>query len=262
MAANAKALSAGCRLTPRDLAVAAAAGHDRLSVRRGLRVALIVTGDELSAQAGAGIPDVNGPMLRAALDRPDIASVEMLHLGDDPAALAEALGRVAPQADLIVTTGGLSVGAADHVKPVLRGLGLRMGFEKVAIKPGKPVSLGMLGDAVWLGLPGNPVSALVTWAVFGTRVLDRLTGCTRPGNTPRTAVLAAPLTHRPGRCEFRFARVAGSDGQGRQILTCPDTTHSARVLQMAGADGLILIPAETEILPQGGLVDFWPLANC
>jgi len=201
-------------------------------------------------------------MLTATLDRPDIASVEVLHLGDDPKEMAEALARVAAQVDLIVTTGGLSVGAADHVKPVLRALGLRMEFEKVAIKPGKPVSLGTMGGAVWLGLPGNPVSAFVTWAVFGARVLDRLTGCDQLITAPRTAVLATSLAHRPGRCEFRFARVAGTDGHGRQILSCPDATHSARVLQMAGTDGLILIPAETEILPQGGLVDFWPLADC
>ncbi len=254
---------AGRRLTPRAIAAGAAAGADHARVRRRIRVALIVTGDEVAGGAGSGgaIRDVNGPMLRAALSRPDVSLVEAVHAGDRLEHLAFTLSRLAASADLIVTSGGVSVGTADLVKPALRAAGGSVAFEGVAIKPGKPVSFGRIGAAVWLGLPGNPVAAFTTWSLFGVRILARLSGCTEEPRR-RHAATAAPLHHTPGRCEFRPARIVGFDGQGRETIDCPPSTNSARVSDLASTDGFALIPADVETLPAGGLVEFVPFDGC
>lgn len=262
MAPGRTVLPAGRRLGGREIAVAAAAGQGSLCVRRPVRVALLVTGDEVrpaGAPLSAGqIWDVNTPMLAAAIAAEGADLTEVAHLPDDPGALADTLARVAREADLVVTSGGVSVGAADHVKPAVAALGGPPVFSGVAIKPGKPVSFGRIGDAFWLGLPGNPVSALVCWTVFGTWLAGRLAGEAAPGVARRHAVTDAALRHKPGRCELRPARLAGMDGTGREIVRCPEATHSAAVSCLAVSDGVVLIPADAEEVPEGGLVEFLP----
>lgn len=270
--AGAMVLPAGRRLDSRGIAAAAAAGCAAPVLRRRLRVGLIVTGNEVApdvagdevapdATGDGRIADVNGPMLAAELARPDIEMAGVFHAGDDMAALGAALARLAGRADLVITTGGVSVGDFDMVKPALTAQGGQILFEGVALKPGKPVSFGRLGNALWLGLPGNPVSAFVTWRLFGTRLLARLSGdATAPRR--RHVVAGKPLPHKPGRCEARPARIAGFDGMGREVIDCAAMTHSGRATSLDDADGLILIPADAEIIPQGGLVEFLPLTNC
>ncbi|REC55162.1 molybdopterin molybdenumtransferase MoeA [Rhodosalinus sediminis] len=266
MAAGQLVLDAGRRLGPREIAAAAAAGADRLHVRRPLRVALMVTGDEVqpagvARAAAAAIPDVNTPMLAAALAGPAVELVAVAHGGDDRAALTRRIADLAARADLVVTTGGLSVGEADHVAPALAALGAEVCFAGVAIKPGKPVAFGRLGAATWLGLPGNPLAAFVSWHLFGRALLRRLAGQTHPVPARRHVVTATAIHRTPGRCEIRPAAIAGCDAEGREIVRFEASTQSGRVAGLPGADGLMFLPAEADHLPAGALVEFEPFAE-
>lgn len=261
IAAGATVLDAGRKLGPRDIAACAAAGAGVLRVRRRVRAALLVTGDELrragGARDGGQIWDINTPMLSALLDLAGVEIVRAAHGADDRAGLARQLEEMAASADLVVTTGGLSVGEEDHVKPALATLGGDIVFSGVAIKPGKPVSFGRIGSAFWLGLPGNPLSAHVTWAVFGTALVQGLTGETAQVRR-RRVVTATAIRRKPGRCELRPAIWAGFDGQGREVVRFDDRIDSGRVGHLPSADGLIFLPADADVLPEGALVEFLP----
>ena len=146
----------GRRLGARDIAACAAAGADSVRVCRPLRISLLVTGDEVTRPGGAlgraGIRDVNTPMLTAAISGTGGAQFSNYTCADSHDALREQLADLAQRADLVITTGGISVGEEDHVKTALADLDARIVFSGVAMKPGKPVSFGRLGSAVWLGL--------------------------------------------------------------------------------------------------------------
>ncbi|NNE53778.1 MAG: molybdopterin molybdotransferase MoeA [Sulfitobacter sp.] len=252
-------------LTARDIAACAAAGSVAVRVRRRVRVALLVTGDEVSTpgvtRKTSGIWDVNTPMLRAAIETAAIELVRVETGEDNRAGLRRQLSKLAEGVDLIVSTGGISVGGEDHVKPALADLGLRMAFSGAAIKPGKPVSFGKLGDVHWLGLPGNPLSAFLVWQVFGTVLSRCLSGGKAPHGLRRHVVLSRPLRHTFGRCELRLAELSGFDGMGREVVHFEDSTHSGRVARLPIADGVILIPSEVENLPEGALVEFRPFCD-
>ena len=257
-------LSEGMGISPNNVAALAAAGIDKVVVKRPVRVALLITGDEVQSanhvSSDAHICDVNSPMLRAVISRPSAQITQVVFAEDDRQALAAQIARLSKLVDLIVTTGGLSVGEADFVKPALLDAGGLIYFSGVAIKPGKPVSFGRVGEALWLGLPGNPVAALVTWTIFGEKLFASLAGSHR-GTKRRNVVLLDPVQNRGGRCELRLARLGDFDEAGREVVTCPAATHSARVAGLIDADGLILIPAETDSIPRGGLVEFLPFAS-
>lgn len=261
MASGATILNKGRRLGAKEIAACAAAGAGVLRVRRRLRVALLVTGDEVRRAGGARdaaqIWDVNTPMLTAGLSAADVDVVASGHGADNLADLVRQLGDMAAQADLVITTGGISAGEEDHVKTAVMALGGEALFSGVAIKPGKPVSVGRIGKAHWLGLPGNPVSAFVTWQVFGLALIRALGG-EGPAPTRRHVVTAGPIRRKPGRCELRPVTLAGFDGHGREIVGFEDATHSARVGLLSQADGLIVLPADVESLPAGALVEFQP----
>ncbi|MFX0544733.1 gephyrin-like molybdotransferase Glp [Roseovarius sp. S1116L3] len=265
MAAGATVLNHGARLGPREIAACAAAGASTVHVRQRLRVALLVTGDEVrsvgGARGAAQIWDVNTPMLSAALSAAHLDPVAITHGADSRAALARQLGDLAGQADLVITTGGISVGEEDHVKPALADLGSSTVFSGVAIKPGKPVSFGRIGSAFWLGLPGNPLSAFVTWQVFGAALIRGLTGETGHDASRRHVVTGAAIHRKPGRCELRPATLAGFDAQGRETVDFDDATHSGRVGLLPQADGLIFLPSEADHLPAGALVEFQPFCQ-
>ena len=169
-AADAALIDTGALLTPPRLALAAIGGHGTIPVRRRARVALISTGDELVA-AGAPTPGVmlpasNAPMLAAMLDPRRVAVSDRGIVPDRIEALTEAFLRAAQDADVIVTTGGASVGDRDLVHPALEAAGASLDFWRVAMRPGKPLMAGRLGGSIVLGLPGNPVSAFVTARLF------------------------------------------------------------------------------------------------
>ncbi len=262
--AGAVELDAGRRLGAREIAACAAAGSGTVPVRPRLRVALLVTGDEVrpsgTTRSDAQIWDVNSPMLSALLTSPAIDLVSSDHSANDRGGLARQLADLAARSDLIVTTGGISVGEEDHVKPALALAGGEVLFSGVAIKPGKPVSFGRLGSCLWLGLPGNPLSAFVTFQVFGTALLRRICGdAAQP--VRRHVVLSDAIRRKAGRCELRPAVIAGFDAHGREVARFDDATHSARVGTLPFADGLIFLPAEADHLPAGALVEFQPFCN-
>jgi molybdopterin molybdotransferase len=134
-------------------------------------------------------------------------------------------------------------------------------FSGVAIKPGKPVSVGRIGKAHWLGLPGNPVSAFVTFQVFGTALIRGLTDEAPRAPTRRHVVTATAIRRKAGRCELRPATLAGFDAHGREIVRFEDATHSARVGQLAQTDGLMFLPADADSLPACALVEFQPFCQ-
>lgn len=256
-------LQAGCRLGPRQIAALSAAGISTVTVVRPVRVAILATGDELTTPGAAldraAIWDVNTPMLIASLATPQVTFTGVETGKDSVSGLAAQLIRLSIDADLIISTGGISVGEADHVKPALLEAGGTIAFSGVAIKPGKPVSGGRLGSAVWLGLPGNPLSAFVTWQVFGHRLLSLLMGSPQACASARRHVVAnAEVLHRPGRCEGRLAKIIGVDAFGREVASCAETTHSGRVGCLAQADGLVMIPADLGHLPAGSLLEYFP----
>ncbi|WP_300017414.1 gephyrin-like molybdotransferase Glp [uncultured Roseobacter sp.] len=265
MVAGKTVVPAGRRLSSRDIAACAAAGHGTVRVRRLITAALIVTGDEVrqvgEARGKAGIRDVNTPMLSAAMGAIGIALRSTEIAGDSRGSLREQIKALDGKVDLIVTTGGVSVGEEDHVKPALADLGARIAFSGVAIKPGKPVSFGRLSRTHWLGLPGNPLSAFVTWSLFGPPLFSALSGQDDGEHTRRHVVTSRPINHTPGRCELRPARIVGMDVLGREIVEFEDASYSGRVGALPDADGLIFLSSETDTLPEGALVEFHPFQS-
>lgn len=263
LAAGAQILPAGVIVGAREAAALASTGAPSVNVRRRLRLAFFSTGSELVEPGGAlgpgQIHNSNRAMLAAALARPWIEARDLGAIPDDPAALTATLLDAASTADVVVSTGGASVGDEDHMPAVFRAAGGDIHAMRVAMKPGKPLAVGRLGGAIYLGLPGNPVSAFITWLAIGEQVAKRRAGFsdTRP---PRTLVSAGfDIERRPGRCEFRPARICGHDGLGRRRVELLSPSYSARVALLAAADGLAILPAEAERIAAGDLLDLIPL---
>jgi len=258
-------LERGSLIGSREVAACAAAGCGTVHVARKLRVAILVTGDEVRSagteRSKAGIWDINTPMLQAALSMPNVDLVEFTHAQDDRAALQTQIAALIDETDLLITTGGVSVGDEDHVKPVMNSLRAKVIFSGVAMKPGKPVTLGRVGQTYWLGLPGNPLSAFVTWEVFGKTLVEQLSGVSTAKPKRRNVTLGETIHRKSGRTEFRTARLAGFDEQGREVVSFDGATHSGRVATLPRADGLIVLPAEFERLPKGALVEFQPFCE-
>lgn len=250
-------IPAGRRIRPQDIGLAASAGIGALEVASPLRVAVVVTGDELvlpGQPPGPGqIPDANGPMLEALLARIGCEALPITTVADDPEGTRNALGRAAAEADLVLSSGGVSVGEEDHVRAAVSGQG-QLELWRVAIKPGKPLAFGLLGETPFLGLPGNPVSLFVTFALFGAPLIRQLQGRDRifPTALPVPAGLDRP---HPGRRE-EYLRVRVENGQA-----VPFPNQGSGVLGGAAwADGLARIPADIPITA-GKSIDYFPLGE-
>ena len=253
------AIPAGTLLDATQLAVLAACGIERVAVRRQPRIAVIATGDELvpaGQPPGFGrIHDSNGPML-AALAREAGAQVVMQRcVRDDPEALQAALLEAAIDADIVVTSGGVSAGEADHLPPVLQAIGA-IHFHKVRLKPGMPSLFGGIGACLYFGLPGNPVASAVTFRVFVRFALRAMLGATRIP-APRYARLDAPLRKRHSRAEFARCAVR-SDEQGVQWATVHARQGSAMLRGLAETDALALLPEGEKDYRRGDVVTLWP----
>jgi len=220
MAAGAPILPAGRALGTREVVACASAGHGSAEFRRRLRIALVATGSEITtageALGDARIWDVNTPMLVAALASASVDLVSVVLCGDNRDRIRRVLAEAVEGADLLVTTGGVSTGDEDHVKPALRDLGAEFVFGGVAVKPCKPVSFGRIGSTFWLGLPGNPLSAFLIWTLFGAELVRALTGDRAGRSLRRHVVTAAGIRRISGRCELRPARLIGFDGHSRE----------------------------------------------
>ncbi|MGJ3263247.1 MAG: molybdopterin molybdotransferase MoeA [Salinarimonas sp.] len=237
--------AAGVRIDARLIALLAAQGVDTVVTRRRPRVAVLSTGDEL-AEAGAplapaAIYDVNRPMLLALIEAAGCETVDAGIIRDDPREQAGRLAALAESCDLVVTSGGASVGEEDHAGHALRLAGGDGEALAMALKPGKPALVGRIGAAAVLGLPGNPLSALVVFMLLGRAMLARLGGGapSRPVGLP--VPLAEPLARKPGRTEFVPARLVSGDHGPRLALL---SSNSARLRPLVEADGLAEIPAD------------------
>ena len=205
-------VAAGERLTPARLALAAIAGHGKLSVGPRVRVAIAATGDELVPAGGplapGQLPESNGLMLRAMLADLPVTFVDLGILPDDQAVLVRSFASV--DADILVTTGGASVGDHDLVRPALQDAGAAMDFWRIALRPGKPLMAGMLRDTMVLGLPGNPVSSFVTCLLFVRPMIAHLAGAAQPLPVPRRALLGEDVPANGPRLDYM--RAALRDG--------------------------------------------------
>jgi molybdopterin molybdotransferase len=245
-------IAAGSRFTPPVLALAAMGGHGTLPVRRRLRVAILSTGDELVAPGLATVtdrlPNSNAPMLMAMLKRLPVDLVDLGIVPDDHAALATAFGQ-ARGCDILVTSGGASVGDHDLVRPVLLDLGATLNFWKVAMRPGKPLMAGKLGGTVVLGLPGNPVSAYVTATLFLLPLVCHMGGARDPFPRLISATVAADMPATGPRTDFVRAR--WHDGQ----LDPLPSSDSGVLSSLARADALIVRAAGSAALVAGQPVE-------
>ena len=173
-------------------------------------------------------------------------------LADDPEPIRATLGDAARRHDVIVTSGGVSVGDADYVREVVESLG-RLDFWRVALKPGKPLAVGQIDDALFFGLPGNPVSTIVTYLLFVAPAIDALSGTEPTPPIPVPAILDGPIAHRPGRREY----VRGNLVQKSGALTVKPTgdQSSNRLSTFAGANCLVVVPEGAGVLDVGAAVD-------
>jgi len=256
-------LHANDRLDARHIALLAAQGINSVVVRSRVRIAVISTGDELR-QAGAeldpaAIYDSNRPMLLALIAQAGLLPIDGGWVPDRPDRIADRLRAIAPQADLVITSGGASVGEEDHALNALAQAGGAGETLKIALKPGKPAVVGRIGAAAYLGLPGNPVSSLVSWLLLGHAMISAF-----EGRTPRQR-LGCPVTsrsrfdRRPGRAEFVPARLVVDDnGIGVEIL---GRGGSARLRPLVQADGLAEIAADNGGVRPGETVLFHPLRD-
>lgn len=229
-------VEAGERLTPQRLGLAIMGGHGEIAVRRKARVAVISTGDELvppgATTTDQQIPSSNGPMISAMLAAEGAEVEDFGIVGDEATAISAAIER-ARHHDVIVTIGGASVGDLDFVQPAFAAAGARLDFIKAALKPGKPLMAGMLGNAVVIGLPGNPVSAFVTCFLFALPLVRRLMGATNPLPPELPVTLGRDLKAGGSRTEFMRATL-------RDGIAWPlDNQDSAALAALARADVLI-----------------------
>lgn len=256
-------IAAGTLLDARHAAILAAAGFAAVAVRRSVRIALFSTGTELrqpgEALAPGQIYNSNGVMLRALLRQPFIRLHDLGAVGDDPLRLERTLRRAADVADVIVTTGGVSVGDEDHMHRLVLDAGGTLDVMRVAIKPGKPVTVGRLGPALYLGLPGNPVSAFVTFALLGRAIIGRRAGQVVPPPAAQVAVCEDEVTRSTGRQEYLPVRIAGATDAGLLRVRMLTPAGSAMLARLAGADGLVVVPAQQAKIHSGEQVAFIPI---
>lgn len=258
-AAGAIVMAQGTRLHAPQLGLLAALGHAQAAVRRRPRLAVIATGDELVPAAqplGFGqIHESNGIMLAALAREAGAQIISQACVRDDPASLRAAMLDAAAQADLIVSSGGVSAGEADHLPALLAELG-EIHFHKVRVKPGMPVLFGRLGASLYFGLPGNPVSAAVTFRLFVRFALAAMQGETMAGET-RRARLARPLRKQHARAELLRCALA-TDDEGVLWATPHAKQGSAMLSGLAESDALALIPEDVRELDRGVVVALWP----
>ncbi|WP_046968662.1 molybdopterin molybdotransferase MoeA [Luteibacter rhizovicinus] len=250
--------NAGQRVTAGLVAALAMAGIDSVEVYRRPRVAVLVTGDEV-VRAGEPLApgmvyDANGPLLRSWFVEHGYGEPVVAYVRDDESALEEALSAALDSADLIVTSGGVSVGDRDFVPLVADRLGVRKVFWKVAQKPGKPLWFGMREGKVLLGMPGNPAAVLVCLAVHARAVLGRLEGEAADQPKWRRGVLSAAVEADPERDRLVRMRLRNEDGL--VMLEALPHQDSHMLSNLASAHALVWLPSRAEAFAPGERVSW------
>jgi len=262
LAARTVAIARGTRLRPAHLSLAGAIDRADVSVVKRPVVTILATGDELrrpgtDALPGT-IPESNTVALRAMARRAGASTRAHPYVRDDRAATERAFAAALDTSDVVVTIGGVSVGDHDLVRPALEAVGVQLDFWRVAIKPGKPLAIGRFPragrrDAVVVGLPGNPASAMITFAVFGIALLRAMQGDAKPFPTFARARMTRAHAHDPGRLELARAVLSQAD-HGYAVTTLGNQASGA-VTTMAQADALVCIPENATGVGAGDDVD-------
>ena len=242
VAAGTTILEAGTRLTAAEIGLAVIAGRATVRVTRRPRVTILATGDELippGEPLGPGqIHDSNALTLAALATSAGAEVLARAHVRDTEQDTRDKLERALETSDMVIVSGGVSVGPHDHVKPALEALGVTERFWRVALRPGKPTWFGTRGDTVVFGLPGNPVSAMVTFLLFARPALAKLQGAD-PTQTRIRASLTEAIPRNPGRDEAVRVRLADTQTGRQATPTGPQGSH--QLTSMRGADGLALV---------------------
>ncbi len=254
------ALKAGRLLRPADLGLLASLGQAEVPVWRRLRVAFFSTGDELRS---IGEPldegcvyDSNRYTLWGMLQRLGVETIDLGVVRDDPAALREAFASAAASADAVITSGGVSVGEADHTKKIMAELGDVL-FWRIAMRPGRPMAIGRIGDAILFGLPGNPVAVMVTFYAFVRDALRAMGGIDEPAPPWLRALCTTPMRKKPGRTEYQRGIVTrGDDGRWQVAIT--GSQGSGILSSMSAANGMVVLHHEQGSVNAGDEVDVIP----
>ena len=248
----------GAKLGPAAIALAISGGHGDLLVRRRPRIALLSTGNELvppgTPTPGAMLPSSNATMLATMFAGQPCELGDYGIVRDDLDAIGAAFAAMAESADIIVTTGGASVGDHDLVLPALEKAGAKIDFWRVAMRPGKPVMIGRLGRTVVLGLPGNPVSAFVTASLFLKPLVDHLLGSRHPVPVPQLARLGSAIGTTGNRADY----LRGYWHEGSVLPVA--TQDSAGLAALASAELLIVRDIGAPAAAAGEMVAILPIA--
>ena len=258
IAKGAVVFARGQPLRPAEIGMLASLGISEVSVYRKLRVAFFSTGDELVSfgreLAPGQLYDSNRYSIHALLARIGAEPLDLGLVPDDPAAIERTFREASRIADVVVTSGGVSVGEADFVKQILNQLGEVL-FWKIAMKPGRPLAYGKLGDAHFFGLPGNPVSAMVTFYQFVREALCILMGMTDPPAIPTfKAICTTAIKKAPGRTEFQRGILSLSP-EGRWTVRVTGDQSSSILSSMSQANCFIVLPDDQGNTPAGAEVD-------
>ncbi len=253
----------GVRLRPQEIGLAASVGRDTVAVFQRLRVGVFSTGDEVRDPGGdapaGSIYDANRFAVMALLGRYGCAVTDLGILPDKADAIADALGRAAPDQDLLITSGGVSAGEEDHVKTAVDSLG-SIHFWRLAIKPGRPIALGQVGGAAFVGLPGNPVAAMVTFLMVAQPMLRRLAG----ENVAPPAEFSVPADFKykkkSGRREWVRVRLERNDA-GTMVARKHHSSGAGILTSMVDADGLVELGEDVERIEPGMPVTFLPFTG-
>ena len=258
------AIAAGRLLRPSDLGLAASLGIANLKVHRKLRVAILSSGDELrplgQALDAGSIYDSNRYSLTGLLNRLNLEIIDCGIVRDDPTSLKAAFVEAASKADVLISSGGVSVGEADFTKQIMQELG-DVGFWKIAMRPGRPMAFGMLKaiegsnrKTLFFGLPGNPVAVMVTFYQFVRSALLQLNGASQTEPLMTQAIAEVPIRKKPGRTEFQRAIVErGPDGKPTVRLT---GSQGAGILRsMSEANCFVILPHDQGNVAAGDWVD-------
>lgn len=253
-------LGKGTTLTPADIGLIASLGLAEVNVSRRLRVAFFSTGDELKSIGqpleDGQIYDSNRYTLYGMLARLGVEIIDMGVICDDRTALQNGFEQAAAKADVLITSGGVSVGEADYVKEILEKVGT-VNFWKVAMKPGRPLAFGKINNTWFFGLPGNPVSVMVTFYQFVQPALLYLMGARHIEPFTFKVLCKSRLKKRPGRTEYQRG-ILGCDGSGQLVVEKTGGQGSGILSSMAQANCFIILPTDSGNVESGAIVDVQP----